>query len=227
MKIIDRRAHAGFVVLNYFDDYSIIVEDTDDCVAGYKAAVNARHDMLDLQECIASLVDALKHGFVIENTNPDKNSKFKINGPKPKNIWFTDGGYTTVEWFDGTKTTVKAEDPDTASDFAGFCCAMAKKMYGSNTKLITAFNATKHDNRTHGRYKYDNKPISKELREKLKAVLKKDDKSYLNIKQLKKLVGNDRDGDFGLGFSFNLDLDSGKCTKKPDNSFDIEKSNKE
>lgn len=53
----------------------------------------------------------------------------------PKRIWRTTGGYTTVEWADGEKTTVKAENEETATEFAGFCAALAKRIFGSTSNV--------------------------------------------------------------------------------------------
>ena len=58
--------------------------------------------------------------------------------PQPVNMW-DDGCCTTVEWEDGTKTTVRAEHPDRVTDFGGFTAALAKKLYGSTTKVTQAY----------------------------------------------------------------------------------------
>lgn len=42
---------------------------------------------------------------------------------------------TTIEWSDGTKTTVRAEFPDTASQHEGFMVAYAKKAAGNNNTI--------------------------------------------------------------------------------------------
>ena len=45
--------------------------------------------------------------------------------------------YTTVKWTDGTYTTVKLskDDADDKSAYMAFCCALAKKIYGTNSKI--------------------------------------------------------------------------------------------
>lgn len=53
----------------------------------------------------------------------------------PKRIWQTPGGYTTVEWMDGTKTTVKAENEESATEFGGFVADLAKKIFGSTSNV--------------------------------------------------------------------------------------------
>lgn len=49
-------------------------------------------------------------------------------------IWQNDGRHTTVEWRDGTKTTVCCEDPEKYTEWGGFCACVTKKLYGSATK---------------------------------------------------------------------------------------------
>lgn len=45
--------------------------------------------------------------------------------------------FTTVKWNDGTYTTVKVcqEDMAVSSPYMAFCAALAKKMYGTNSKV--------------------------------------------------------------------------------------------
>lgn len=42
---------------------------------------------------------------------------------------------TTIKWSDGTKTTVHAENPDTADPYTGFVTAYAKKAAGNNNMI--------------------------------------------------------------------------------------------
>lgn len=42
---------------------------------------------------------------------------------------------TIIEWSDGTKTTVRAENPDTADPYTGFVAAYAKKAAGNNNMI--------------------------------------------------------------------------------------------
>ena len=53
----------------------------------------------------------------------------------PVNIW-ENGNNTIVQWEDGTKTVVTAEHPESKSTFAGFCAALAKKIYGTTDKVM-------------------------------------------------------------------------------------------
>lgn len=48
-------------------------------------------------------------------------------------------GYTIITWSDGTKTTVKAENPETADRFTGFAAAVAKKFMGNDNSMSKEF----------------------------------------------------------------------------------------
>lgn len=53
----------------------------------------------------------------------------------PKHIYYYDNNYTTVLWNDGTKTTVKLSDDDIYDEYSAFCAVLAKRIYGSNSKI--------------------------------------------------------------------------------------------
>ena len=53
---------------------------------------------------------------------------------EPKKI-IRSGEYTTVLWMDGTKTIVKRMPGSEDSDYAAFTAALAKKVYGTNSKV--------------------------------------------------------------------------------------------
>ena len=55
--------------------------------------------------------------------------------PVPEKI-FRCGNATTVIWKDGTKTTVKLMPGAEDSDYGAFTAALAKKMYGNNSKVM-------------------------------------------------------------------------------------------
>ena len=60
----------------------------------------------------------------------------KCNAPKVKRIIFNDPA-TIVFWEDGTKTVVKCMEGYEFSEYYGFVCALAKKLYGSNSKVVS------------------------------------------------------------------------------------------
>lgn len=53
----------------------------------------------------------------------------------PKHIYYYDNNYTTVLWNDGTRTTVKLSDDDIYDEYSAFCAALAKRIYGSNSRI--------------------------------------------------------------------------------------------
>lgn len=50
--------------------------------------------------------------------------------PEVKEVFFN-GRATTIEWMDGTKTTVRAQDGVEFDEYAGICACFAKKAWGS------------------------------------------------------------------------------------------------
>ena len=53
----------------------------------------------------------------------------------PRHIYYYDNDYTTVLWNDGTRTTVKLSDDDIYDEYSAFCAALAKRIYGSNSRI--------------------------------------------------------------------------------------------
>lgn len=52
----------------------------------------------------------------------------------PKKIIYN-GPATIVFWDDGTKTVVKRSEKDIDNKYNAFCAALAKKIYGNNSKI--------------------------------------------------------------------------------------------
>ena len=85
----------------------------------------------------------------IDEFDPDDINKFfknttnkgNFNMPKITNYKYTeDTAITTIEWSDGTKTTVHAEHPETADPYTGFVAACAKKAFGNNSTINNLFD---------------------------------------------------------------------------------------
>lgn len=57
-----------------------------------------------------------------------------ICGPKVKKI-IKNGPATIVFWMDGKKTVVKRKEGAEDDIYVAFCAALAKKMYGTNSKV--------------------------------------------------------------------------------------------
>lgn len=60
--------------------------------------------------------------------------KLKVTRLIPNKI-IKNGRATIVLWPDGTKTVVKLAEGDEPSDYAAFTAALAKKVYGSNSRI--------------------------------------------------------------------------------------------
>ena len=85
------------------------------------------------------------------------NSKSEnVFGLYPNRIYYYDNDYTTVLWNDGTRTTVKLSDDDVYDEYSAFCAALAKRIYGSNSRIKKIIKAQ-------GRF-----PLSKEDKKRRK-----------------------------------------------------------
>ena len=77
---------------------------------------------------------------LLEKSN-NKEDNIMKNIPNIVNYKYTeDTAVTTIEWSDGTKTTVRAEYPETASPYTGFVTACAKKAFGNNNTINKLFD---------------------------------------------------------------------------------------
>ena len=89
------------------------------------------------------------------------NSKSEnVFGLYPEHIYYYDNNYTTVLWNDGTRTTVKLSDDDIYDEYSAFCAALAKRIYGSNSRIKKIIKAQ-------GRF-----PLSKEDKKRKKEERK-------------------------------------------------------
>ena len=61
-------------------------------------------------------------------------SAIKLYIPEVKKLIFHDPA-TIVYWKDGSKTVVKCMDGTPFNEYYGFVCALAKKIYGSNSAI--------------------------------------------------------------------------------------------
>lgn len=66
----------------------------------------------------------------------------KASIPNVKRIVYHDPA-TIVFWQDGTKTVVKCMDGEPFEKYAGFCAALAKKVFGSTSKAKKVAGAKK------------------------------------------------------------------------------------
>ena len=83
-----------------------------------------------------NLDDATKTSFYLQEAyRHNKDICFGSSIPTPEKI-FRCGNATTVIWKDGTKTTVKLMPGAEDSDYGAFTAALAKKIYGGNSKVM-------------------------------------------------------------------------------------------
>lgn len=71
-------------------------------------------------------------------------NKSKPATPSVKRIVYHNPA-TIVFWQDGTKTVVKCMDGEPFEKYAGFCAALAKKVFGSTSKAKKVAGAKKKD----------------------------------------------------------------------------------
>jgi len=73
-------------------------------------------------------------GYMYMSIDPLSLFPAKIPMFIPKKIIYN-GPATIVFWDDGTKTVVKCSKKDKDNKYNAFCAALAKKIYGSNSKV--------------------------------------------------------------------------------------------
>ena len=74
-------------------------------------------------------------------TNDLSREDFTMKMLNIKNYTYIDHiGLTTIEWSDGTKTTVRAENPAYADQYTGFVTAYAKKAAGNTNNINNLFD---------------------------------------------------------------------------------------
>ena len=75
---------------------------------------------------------------------PKNKNTENITIPAVKRIVYHDPA-TIVFWQDGTKTVVKCMDGEPFEKYAGFCAALAKKVFGSTSKAKKVAGAKKKE----------------------------------------------------------------------------------
>lgn len=85
----------------------------------------------DLPEYLENDLEVINR--MIKSTLNSKSEN--VFGLYPNRIYYYDNDYTTVLWSDGTRTTVKLSDDDIYDEYSAFCAALAKRIYGSSSKI--------------------------------------------------------------------------------------------
>lgn len=117
----------------------------------------------DVKSAYPGLPESLENDLAAINrmVKSALNSKSEnVFGLYPNRIYYYDNDYTTVLWNDGTKTTVKLSDDDIYDEYSAFCAALAKRIYGSNSRIKKIIKAQ-------GRF-----PLSKEDKKRRKEERK-------------------------------------------------------
>ena len=96
------------------------VPDTPMCRASYSLDQWAREQAV-MADLLSSTLGAQK--------TPEKKAETRF--VKPKQV-FLNGNHTTIVWPDGEKTTVGVGPNTTYDEYAGFCAAIVKKLFGSS-----------------------------------------------------------------------------------------------
>lgn len=89
----------------------------------------------------ASWQDILWHDLMAQRVKFVKSEESTMKMPNITNYTYTPRiGLTTIEWSDGTKTTVRAEEPAKADQYTGFVTAYAKKAAGNTNNINNLFD---------------------------------------------------------------------------------------
>lgn len=155
---------------------------------------------------------------VIENKMPEleidtqgnfeiKLSDCKINLPsllepkqekeplRPVKMWTNESEdgtfFTTVEWNDGTKTTVSfapQSDYQPSKEFGGFCAALAKKMFGTTTGVIEQMTKALDKAQAKKRFATELRAANKKLKKELADIDRNNEKKKFDELVQKKLM---------------------------------------
>ena len=105
----------------------------------------------DLNRGIAAMPGSVENGTLVMKINPGKlltkddiqeivgKTSFAFNDYGVDRI-IRNGPATIVIWTDGTKTIVKRSKGEKDDIYVAFCAALAKKLYGNNSKIKRMLN---------------------------------------------------------------------------------------
>lgn len=115
----------------------------DDMLITYYSYCQPQYESIYSNDRVASELKE-RNDYIREQFSRLKNEKRNDNNmrmPEISNYTYNDKiGLTTIEWCDGTKTIVRAENPDKADRFTGFMTAYAKKAAGNNNAINDLFD---------------------------------------------------------------------------------------
>lgn len=140
IELNDAHPRDATVIVRWFDliggahEVAISVWDIDIVeweVAKMKKEKDVRSAYPDLPEYLENDLAAINR--MVKSTLNSKSEN--VFGLYPNRIYYYDNNYTTVLWNDGTRTTVKLSDDDIYDEYSAFCAALAKRIYGSNSRI--------------------------------------------------------------------------------------------
>ena len=115
----------------------------DDMLIAYYSYCQPQYESIYSKDRVASELKE-RNDYIREQFSRLKNEKRNDNNmrmPEISNYTYNDKiGLTTIEWCDGTKTIVRAENPDKADQFTGFMTAYAKKAAGNTNRISDLFD---------------------------------------------------------------------------------------
>lgn len=125
----------------------------------------------------------------------EKKTTIDMNAITPEYVEVQKNGTTVVRWMDKTVTVVKCSEGDSYNTYSAFCAALAKKLYGSNSrvhktvdeKLVSNINAKKEK---------EHAKMLKELRERQKM---------LHERKIRRLAKRLRNNDEAFTYLLNKD----------------------
>lgn len=83
-----------------------------------------------------AILNSIREGKKMGTTDKKKDEVKQYDGMYyPKRIVFNPPA-TIVFWKDGTKTVVKCSEGEPFSEYAGFCAALTKKIFGHNNQIV-------------------------------------------------------------------------------------------
>lgn len=142
IELNDEHPRDATVIVRWFDPYDYgEVHETDFSVRDIDIVeweVAKMKKEKDVRIAYPGLPEYLENDLAAINRmlKSTLNSKSEnVFGLYPNRIYYYDNDYTTVLWDDGTKTTVKLSDDDIYDEYSAFCAALAKRIYGSNSRI--------------------------------------------------------------------------------------------
>ena len=135
-----------------FDVDDIVTVTYDHCEKDWKVTA-VRINQIDMRatyELVSDKTHATLHNVpegditLVKHPTQKKEKPTMDNRYKVKKILYN-GPATIVYWADGEKTVVKCMDTDTFDPMAGFCAALAKRVYGSTGAVKQIIKASNYE----------------------------------------------------------------------------------